>query len=419
MKKQILFILITIAFVGCKESKHLHGTGALPFTHEDSAIINRLPVISFNQMRSESLATQPAADSILMPPVQDQGAEGSCTANACSYTRDAEQYYLTGVSSYTTSTNIFSTEFLYNQTKVSSGCGSGSSMITTLEFLKSKGVCTWASMPSVEECSLLPTSAQTNEAANYKIASYSVVHAPDTIAVRTMINNRHPLLAQISIDNNFEFAGPGYVWKSFGNYFSNHMITIVGYDNARRRYRAINSWGTNWGTNGYIWIDYDFFLTIAYNLYVMTPASVTCPTNGTLLRTSCVGYDKYGIYANGTCGEYTALIAANSPDCGYVPPPSDTTRPVVTSITTNLPVGNVIPRSNKNVNIYAKATDNVGVESMAIFVDDKQICNPPGDNISCSWSSKFATSGKHIIKVKAWDKAGNVGESNPVIVYNR
>lgn len=45
----------------------------------------------------------------------------------------------------------------------------------------------------------------------------------------------------------------------------------------------------------------------------------TCPTAGTLLSTYCVGYDKYGTYADGVCGTYNALIQTNSPDCGYVP----------------------------------------------------------------------------------------------------
>jgi hypothetical protein len=55
-----------------------------------------------------------------------------------------------------------------------------------------------------------------------------------------------------------------------------------------------------------------------------TQPPVTNPPNGTLLSTYCSGYDKYGTYANGSGGTYTALIQANSTDCGYVVPTNAT-----------------------------------------------------------------------------------------------
>jgi hypothetical protein len=39
---------------------------------------------------------------------------------------------------------------------------------------------------------------------------------------------------------------------------------------------------------------------------------------GTLLSTYCSGFDLYGTYADGAGGTYNALIAHNSPTCGYV-----------------------------------------------------------------------------------------------------
>jgi hypothetical protein len=55
-----------------------------------------------------------------------------------------------------------------------------------------------------------------------------------------------------------------------------------------------------------------------------TQPPTTNPPNGTLLSTYCSGYDKYGTYANGSGGTYTALIQANSTDCGYVVPTNAT-----------------------------------------------------------------------------------------------
>lgn len=50
-----------------------------------------------------------------------------------------------------------------------------------------------------------------------------------------------------------------------------------------------------------------------------TPPSY--PTRGTLIETSCKGYDRYGTYADGTGGKYEELIETNSTICGYVEPP--------------------------------------------------------------------------------------------------
>jgi hypothetical protein len=44
------------------------------------------------------------------------------------------------------------------------------------------------------------------------------------------------------------------------------------------------------------------------------------PTSGTLLSEFCQGVDLFGKYADGSGGEYTALIIANSPQCGYNTP---------------------------------------------------------------------------------------------------
>jgi len=216
--------------------------------------------------------TLPSAVSLVMPPVEYQGSESACVPFALLYARDAEQYYKTGASSYSTAANIFSPEFLYNQTKVSSSCSSGASLINELNFLVNNGVCTWNSMPYSDQngCTTMPTSQQISEAGSYKIKSYSMVVAQDPTAIKTMLYNRHPLAFTFTVDANFYNAGPGYIWSSYSStLYGPHAIALVGYDDSKHAYRAINQWGTSWGDGGYIWIDYSFFATIAYDLYAI------------------------------------------------------------------------------------------------------------------------------------------------------
>jgi len=205
--------------------------------------------------------TLPTSAQLIMPPIGNQGAEFSCVAFAAGYAaRSAEQFYKTGASGYNSATNIFSPEFLYNQTKFGD-CGAGTSITTVLEFLKANGICTGQSMPysDLNGCSLLPTSSQLTEASNYKINSYSVISKADVTAIKTTIVNRHPLILTVNLDASFTNAPPGFVWKAYsGADGFGHALVICGYDDARHAFKVMNSWGTNWGDAGYSWIDYDF-----------------------------------------------------------------------------------------------------------------------------------------------------------------
>jgi|GEM_PF-2266183 len=214
----------------------------------------------------------PASYQLNMPPVGHQGSEGSCVAWATSYARACEEFYRTKAASYSQSTNVFSPEFIYNQTKIAEDCGSGTAFTLTLNLLVNKGVCSWQTMPYdiYNGCSLLPTPLQDTEASNYRIAIYSKVVETDRQAIKNMISNNHPVMIDVTIDGNFKSAFPGFIWNSYSGYSGNHSVVICGYDDAKNAYKVINSWGTAWGDAGYTWIDYDFFPTVSSNyVYVI------------------------------------------------------------------------------------------------------------------------------------------------------
>ena len=212
----------------------------------------------------------PASYQIIMPPVGNQGSEGACTAFAVGYyTRSAEQYYRTGANSYSNAANIFSPEFLFDQTELGSNC-TGSAIIISLNFLVSTGICTWQSSPySDYGCTNPPTAQQTSEAGSYKIASYSKIYKTDIATIKTMLSSNHPLIGQFSIDDAFRNAGPGFIWRSLTTNIGLHSMAVVGYDDSKNAFRLINQWGTSWGDAGYIWVDYSFFQTVSSDLFKM------------------------------------------------------------------------------------------------------------------------------------------------------
>ena len=202
----------------------------------------------------------PTSYHLVMPPVQHQGGEGSCAAFATVYAaRSAEYYYRSGANSYGYATNIFSPEFVYNQTKID--CGSGTGLTTALDFMMTNGVCTWQSMPysSYNGCALQPTTQQATEALQYRISGYSKLITSDVTAMKTMIAKNHPVIITVNPDQAFWNAGPGFTWSSYiSTPGISHILVISGYDDARQAYRVMNSWGTGWGDGGYAWISYSF-----------------------------------------------------------------------------------------------------------------------------------------------------------------
>lgn len=207
-------------------------------------------------------ATIPASFQLLTPTPGNQGNEGSCVPFAIAYAaRSIEQYYKTNASLYSYDLNIFSPEYVYNQTKFSD-CGSGTSILTVLDLLQTQGVCTWQSMPysDVNGCSLQPDASQIANASNYKISSYAKIVDSDQVAIKTMIASNHPVITTIIADNSFVNAGPGFIWKTYsGSGSLPHTLIICGYDDAKHAYKVMNSWGTSWGDAGFSWIDYDLF----------------------------------------------------------------------------------------------------------------------------------------------------------------
>lgn len=216
--------------------------------------------------------TLPSSVILQMPAVRDQGGEGSCVAFAVGYAaRSAEKFYSTGATSYNEGVNVMSPEYLFNQTKTTEYCSS-SPFVWALEFLKSNGICTWQSMPysSTNGCSVMPTAVQTAEAANFRINSYSYISTSDITAIKTQLNNKHPLMITFTVDSYFANAGPGFIWKNYSpTLYAVHAVTICGYDDSKHAVKVMNSWGTGWGEAGYSWIDYDFLPSLTPNVFGM------------------------------------------------------------------------------------------------------------------------------------------------------
>ena len=99
---------------------------------------------------------------------------------------------------------------------------------------------------------------------------------------KTAIYYDHPLVFGVGLTDSFNSLGSNTsssVSSSTGLWEPNlseerlggHALTIIGYDDYKfgGAFRVVNSWGTQWGDNGYLWIKYSDFMDNVKAAYIM------------------------------------------------------------------------------------------------------------------------------------------------------
>jgi uncharacterized protein (TIGR02145 family) len=252
-----------------------HPLGALLLPESQYA---KIPAIQISGISMKSLA---ASVNLNTPPVVNQGSEGSCVAFGTTYAGRSIMWKKNHTtSSYSQSVNIFSPEYVYNQTKVSTSCASGSYVTSALNLLKSQGVCRWSVMPYVDgDCSTLPNQSQTTDASSYKIIDYGTV-AIDLMTIKAQIASGIPVIVAGPVYTNFDALKEGEVLKAVsGTSRGSHCYCVIGYDDAKNAFKFQNSWGTTaWTTSGYGWIDYAYITDWWKEAYVIIDKTATMPT---------------------------------------------------------------------------------------------------------------------------------------------
>jgi C1A family cysteine protease len=219
--------------------------------------------------QSLNLKALPTSVDLVVPPVGNQGGEGSCVAWGTTYAARSTSYQNTNGGAYNFGVNIFSPEYVYNQIKVSD-CGSGSYTATGLDLLVNQGACTWNSMPYTDvDCDDMPNSTQIAEAANYKISSYATVPVTEA-AIKEQLAAGKILVVAGSVYGAYMNLGyDQIITTAKGRVYGGHCYACVGYDDAKGAFKFMNSWGTNWATDGFGWIDYDIIYKYWREAYVV------------------------------------------------------------------------------------------------------------------------------------------------------
>ena len=243
---------------------------------------------------TRNLDVVPSAASIKMyaPIPGHQSYFGTCTAWASAYCGktivDAIKNNWTD-KAYITD-HAYSPAFLYRLLRPDDlKCTGGSSIMIALDIMKNKGVLPYKSLSSL--CTETVSQEQLNIANSSKIKDYLKIFDntdPAKIkiqAVKKSISEKKPVLIGMTCPPSFGLANKKELWTPIelpiGNYGA-HAMCVVGYDDNKfgGAFEVQNSWGTVWGTMGYIWIKYaDFasFTNYAFEFIDLPEAKPNIP----------------------------------------------------------------------------------------------------------------------------------------------
>jgi len=198
-----------------------------------------------------------------LPPIGNQGQQGSCVSWAVSYYMKSLQEKIQNEATTSKST-ILSPAYTYNQ--ITKGNCTGTNIEQTLDILKEKGVASLSTFPyTASDCSEQPSTSDDEEAALSKIEHYKSLSGENMVLeMKALIHDKKPIIIGAYLSTSFAIE------DSFGitayrehnvNYGTDscHAMLVIGYSDTYNAFKVVNSWGSDWGDNGFVWIDYKAF----------------------------------------------------------------------------------------------------------------------------------------------------------------
>ena len=217
------------------------------------------------------------------PERKSQGQQGSCVAWSSAYAaRSILESASTGENPNNTS---FSPAFMYNQIGLD-GC-QGSYIIRAMENLTKVGAVPFNAFPYDEnDCTRQPNGSLINAADQYKMLGFTRLTGDESTqkldihAVKEHLAKDVPVVIGMMVGGSFMQQMQGQeIWhpqdedyNMMG--FGGHAMCVIGYDDRKEggAFQIMNSWGSDWGSNGVGWVlykDFKHFVREAYGLNPM------------------------------------------------------------------------------------------------------------------------------------------------------
>jgi C1A family cysteine protease len=198
----------------------------------------------------------------LIPGVLDQGSLGSCTANACS---NALRYLLRKEKVKDWQPSRL---YIYWYTRFLEGTvneDSGAYIRTTMTAVHTYGACDEKILPyNINKFKNKPSNSATRAATPHTRDFKYLSVDPTLLAIRQCLHAGFPIIFGMEVYESFEtehVTTTGIVPmpnKAIEELLGGHAVTLFGYDDTKKQFIVMNSWGASWGDKGYFYLPYDY-----------------------------------------------------------------------------------------------------------------------------------------------------------------
>ena len=193
------------------------------------------------------------------PPVYDQGQLGSCTANAL-----AGNLEFLEKKASKPATDLSRLFIYYNERGIegTEAQDSGAMLRDGIKALAKQGVCAEQTWPYViAKFAVKPPAACYRAGLKHEITSYHRIVS--LLEMRMCLAEGYPFVFGFTVYESFESpavakTGALNMPKPGEKTLGGHAVMAAGYDDSTKRFLIRNSWGADWGLQGYFTIPYDY-----------------------------------------------------------------------------------------------------------------------------------------------------------------
>ncbi|WP_168163307.1 C1 family peptidase [Cupriavidus sp. GA3-3] len=208
----------------------------------------------------------------LIPPVGNQGQQGSCVAWGTGYAMASSMSSLFNRTLPNTAASQASPADLYAKLMLRerNSCGNGTYVRDALDILVTEGIASNLDVPYSDKVCYAPSNARL-----FTIHGYSKIDPKDILSIRDALFFQQLLPFGMQVYPDFQnFTGPAgkgvysHPASDTSCSLGGHCMVVTGYDDNRNAFKIMNSWGASeWGDNGFGWIAYETFSRIVNEVY--------------------------------------------------------------------------------------------------------------------------------------------------------
>jgi len=201
------------------------------------------------------------------PPIGDQGQYGTCVAWSTAYNLKSA---LDALENNYSQSQLSQASYQYSPKDLfwslatgdkGSNCN-GTNFESALDLIVSRGITHLQTVPYTNLGNCATGTGVTSDL--HKIDNYRKIDNTNVSVLKGYLAQKRPIVFGARLGDSFMawnssgvISHDTYVAAEVQNAY--HAMILVGYSDTKQAFRVANSWSTQWGDNGYIWVDYNFF----------------------------------------------------------------------------------------------------------------------------------------------------------------